>query len=67
MDRKTLNALGQITQLGLNIVVPILLCTLVGNYIDKKIQGRGIVLILFIVIGVGAGFSQVFRLGRKDQ
>lgn len=62
---KYLEGVAQITQLGLNMVVPILLCTLIGNWLDKKFGAGGTILIIAILIGVGAGFYNLFKLGRK--
>ncbi|MDO5713509.1 MAG: AtpZ/AtpI family protein [Tissierellia bacterium] len=62
-----LEGVAQITQVGLNMIVPILLCTILGNWLDKKIGGKGIILIIFILLGVGASFYNLFRLEKKQR
>ena len=59
-----LQSLVMVTQFGINMLVPILLCTLLGVYIGKKFSIPIITVPLFI-IGALAGFRNVFRLAKK--
>ena len=53
-----------ITQFGINMIVPILMCSLLGVYIGKKFDMMIIVIPLFI-IGALAGFRNVYIMAKK--
>ena len=53
-----------ITQFGINMIVPIFMCTLLGVYIGKKFDMMIIVIPLFI-IGALAGFRNVYIMAKK--
>ena len=59
-----LQSLVMVTQFGINMLVPILLCTLLGVYIGEKFSIPIITVPLFAV-GALAGFRNVFRLAKK--
>ena len=59
-----LQSLVMVTQFGINMLVPILLCTLLGVYIGEKFSIPIITIPLFAV-GALAGFRNVFRLAKK--
>ena len=42
-------SIAMITQFGINMIVPILMCTLLGVYIGKKFDMMIIVIPLFII------------------
>lgn len=51
-----------ITQLGISMIVPILMCVLLGNWLEKK---TGIPLTIpFMILGVLAGGRNVYLLAR---
>ena len=52
-------SLVMVTQFGINMIVPILLCTVIGVYIGKKYDMLFIALPLFF-IGALAGFRNVY-------
>lgn len=62
---KYLEGVALISQVGLNILVPILLCTYIGNRLDEWLGTRGIFLTIFILLGVGAGFYNLLKLAKK--
>ena len=62
---KELENLVLISQVGISMVTPILLMTFLGNVLDRYLGAHGIVLIVFILLGVGAGFYALFQLGKK--
>ena len=64
---KYLEGVAQITQVGLNMLIPILLFTILGNWVDKKVGGNGVILIVFILLGVGGSFMNLFRLVKKEK
>ncbi len=57
-------ALTMVTQFGINMIVPILMCTMFGVYIGKKYDMLFIVAPLF-VIGALAGFRNIYVMAKK--
>ena len=53
-----------VTQFGINMIVPILMCTMFGVYIGKKFDMLFIVAPLF-VIGALAGFRNIYVMAKK--
>lgn len=53
-----------VLQFGINMIVPILMCTMLGVYIGKKFDMLFIVVPLFIV-GALAGFRNVYAMAKK--
>ena len=57
-------ALAMVTQFGINMIVPILMCTMFGVYIGKKFDMLFIVAPLFVV-GALAGFRNIYVMAKK--
>lgn len=55
-------ALALFSQLGLTIGLPILTGILLGRSLDERYQRRGTFTILFMILGVIAGFTGAYRL-----
>ena len=55
--------LALISQLGISMIVPILLCTYVGVWLEEKYDFP--FTIIFIVLGILAGGRNVFALVRQ--
>ena len=53
-----------IFQFGINMIVPILLCTFAGIFLDRLFSTSFIVIILFF-IGALAGFRNIFIFARN--
>lgn len=53
-----------ITQFGINMLVPVLLCSFVGVYIGKRFDMDWIVIPLFF-IGALAGFRNIYIMAKK--
>lgn len=53
-----------VLQFGLNMIIPILGCTLLGSYIDDLLSTNFIVLIGF-VIGMLAGYTSIYKTVKK--
>lgn len=60
--KDTLQNLGLVTQIGLSVITPILLGVFFGQFLDKKLGLNGIFSIIFIILGAGAGFLNIFKL-----
>lgn len=62
MNRDISKALALFSQIAISIIVPILICLFIGNKLDKVFGLNGIFLIIFIIIGILAGFRSVYVL-----
>ena len=58
--KQVTNSLILVLQLGLNMIIPILLCTGVGYFIASKTD-KSFFTIIGILIGIVAGFNGVYR------
>ena len=63
-NRNVYQALTMITQFGINMLVPIFLCSFLGIFLDKRLDSSVFTVTLFFV-GALAGFTNVFRFARK--
>ena len=63
-NRKVFQCLTLILQFGLNMIVPILLCTMLGVWLGNKYDIPIIAVPLFIV-GALAGFTNIFKMAKK--
>lgn len=68
-DKNFLRNIALITQIGFSMITPILVGVYLGQFIDKKVGTNGIFTIILIIIGVGGGFVNLFKLtgGSKDK
>ena len=67
-DRRALENLALISQIGISMMTPIILCMLLGNYIDKKLNNsQPISLVIFTILGVGTSFVSLFKLAIKGR
>ncbi len=58
--------LSLISQVGISMLVPILLCIWFGNFLDTKTGKDPLFTIIFIFLGVGAAFRNLFyTVGRE--
>ena len=63
-NRRVFQALTMIMQFGLNMMVPILLCTFLGVWIGEK-TGHPIVTVPLFLMGALAGFRNIFIMAKK--
>ena len=67
-DRRALENIALVSQIGISMMTPIILCMLLGNYIDKKMNNsQPIFVIILTVIGVGTSFVSLFKLTMKGK
>ncbi len=59
-DNKVFTTLALVSQIGLSMVVPIVLCTYVGTWLEGKFSFP--FTIVFIVLGILAGGRNVYAL-----
>lgn len=63
-NRNVYQALTMITQFGINMLVPIFLCSFAGMFLDKKL-GTSFWMIVLFFVGTLAGFTNVFRFAKR--
>ena len=63
-NRKVFQALTLILQFSLNMIVPILMCTMLGVWIGRRYDMPIVTVPLFIV-GALAGFTNIFKMAKK--
>jgi len=63
-NRNVYQALVMITQFGINMLVPICLCSFAGMFIDRKL-GTSVWTVALFFVGALAGFTNVFRFAKK--
>lgn len=57
-------SLAMVSQFGINMLVPIFLCSFAGIWLDKKFE-TSFFMILFFFIGALAGFRNVYLFAKK--
>ena len=62
--RKVFHSFAMIMQFGLNMLVPIFMCTLLGVWIGEKFNIPFITVPLFLM-GALAGFRNIFIMAKK--
>ncbi len=65
LKKSPYTGLALITQVGLNVLLPILGCMLFGAWLDKKTGGSGLFLLFLTLVGIAAGVMNILRLGKK--
>ena len=63
-NRKIFHSLTLILQFGINMIVPIVMCTMLGVWLGEKYDISWITIPLFIM-GALAGFTNIFKMARK--
>ncbi len=59
---KSLSNLALLSQVGFSMIVPIIGCVWIANFLMKKFNLGIWVLFLFIILGVTSAFANLFRL-----
>lgn len=65
MNFKSLKPLVLLTQLAIQMIVPIFLCLLLGKWLDSLFKTSPILLIIFVILGVGAGIRNMYLTVKK--
>lgn len=63
-DRSVYQALSMIGQFGINMLVPVFVCSFLGMFLDRRLETDFLVVVFFFV-GALAGGWNVFRLARR--
>jgi len=61
---KALSNLALISQIGISMVVPIIGCVWLANYLMKKFDLGVWVLFIFIILGVMTAFTNLYKLSQ---
>ena len=59
-----MRSLTTISQFGINMLVPICMCSAAGYFLDKWLD-TGFFMIIFFFVGALAGFRNIYILARK--
>lgn len=63
-QRNVHHAAVMITQFGLNMLVPIFICSFLGMWLDKRL-GTNWIMVLFFFVGALAGGRNVFLFAKR--
>lgn len=63
-NRNVYESFIMIMQFGINMIVPILLCTFIGVYLGDKFDIKIIVVPLFLM-GALAGFRNIYKMAKR--
>lgn len=63
-NRSVYQSLTMIGQFGINMLVPVFVCSFLGMFLDQKLGTSYLVVILFFV-GAAAGFRNVYHFARR--
>ncbi len=59
--KEILKNFGLVTQLGLSVIISILIFVIGFNFLDKKLNANGNLLILGVLLGVSCGILVAYR------
>ena len=65
MKKDTIKAWSLVIQLGISMIIPIIFCLFIGRWIDRFFGTKPIFMIIFIIMGVAAGFRSVYMLTKE--
>ena len=63
-NKNVYRALMMISQFGINMLVPIFICSFVGMFLDWRF-GTSFWMVVLFFVGALAGFTNVFRFAKK--
>lgn len=63
-DKSVYQSLALITQFGINMLVPVFLCSFVGIWLDEKFDTSFWMILLFFV-GALAGFRNIYIMAKR--
>jgi ATP synthase protein I len=66
LDRKTLLQMGYASSIGIAMVLAIFGCLYVGNWLDRKLGTVPYFTIIFLAIGVVAGFKNIYSMIQRS-
>lgn len=67
MKKDVIKALSMLTQIGITLITPILLCILLASWLVNKFGISNWVVIIGAMIGVASGFLNVWKIVKDDK
>lgn len=64
LNRSVYQSMAMIGQFGINMLVPVFVCSFLGIFLDKKLGTSFFVIILFFV-GAAAGFRNIYHFSKR--
>lgn len=61
-NRSALKNLALISQVGISMITPIFLGLYIGQWIDRLVGSNGLFGIIFMLLGVGGAFINLFKI-----
>lgn len=62
--KKVYQSFALVMQFGINMIVPILLCTFIGVWLGSR-TGKDFIVIPLFFIGAFAGFRNIYRMAKS--
>jgi F0F1-type ATP synthase assembly protein I len=63
-NRQVAEALVLVFQFGINMIVPIFLCSMIGIWLGER-TGISWMMIPFFIVGALAGFTNIYKMVKK--
>ena len=64
VDKSVFRSLTLISQFGINMIVPVVLCMFLGIFLDTKL-GTGYWAVILFFVGALAGFNSVYKMAKR--
>lgn len=64
VEKSVFRSLTLISQFGINMIVPVVLCMLLGIFLDTKL-GTGYWAVILFFVGALAGFNSVYKMAKR--
>jgi len=65
-NRELLRSLYMVSQMGVTIAACVIIGVLLGRFLDGVLNTSPFLLIIFSLLGAGAGFRAIFELAKKS-
>ncbi len=64
---RTIRELGYFASLGMSVALAIFMGLALGLWLDKVFDTKPLLMFVFLALGIGAGFSNIIRAGKKGK
>ena len=64
VEKSVFRSLTLISQFGINMIVPVVMCMFIGIFLDNKL-GTGYWAVILFFVGALAGFNSVYKMAKK--
>lgn len=65
--RKYIKLLAMVSTMGLSMVVALVLAIAIGYYLDKWFQTSPVFFLIFMVLGIVAGFRNIYVIMKRAE